>query len=46
MLGVGYTFTWGEVFAAYRHIDYKFDAADGLQDLSFSGPGVGVGFRF
>lgn len=46
MIGVGYTFTWGELFAAYRHLDYKFDADEGLQDISFSGPGVGVSFRF
>jgi hypothetical protein len=46
MIGVGYSFSWGEVFAAYRHLDYKFDSKDGLEDLSFSGPGIAFGFRF
>jgi hypothetical protein len=46
MVGIGYSFTWGEVFAAYRRLDYEFDQADGLQDLSFSGPGIGVAFRW
>lgn len=46
MGGIGYTFTWGEVFAAYRHLDYRFDSGDRMKDLSFSGPGVGLGFRW
>jgi hypothetical protein len=46
MIGVGYTFPWGEAFAAYRHLSYKFDHTDGLEDLTLSGPGLGVSFRF
>lgn len=46
MGGIGYSFSWGEVFAAYRHLDYRFDSGDRMKDLSFSGPGVGVGFRW
>lgn len=45
MGGIGYSFSWGEVFAAYRHLDYRFDSG-GMKDLSFSGPGVGLGFRW
>ena len=30
MSGVGYAFSWGEVLAAYRHLDYKFGEDTGL----------------
>lgn len=46
MGGVGYAFTWGELVAAYRHLDYRFGEETGLKDLSFSGPGVALGFRW
>lgn len=45
MGGIGYAFSWGELLAAYRHLDYKFDG-DRMKDLSFSGPAVGFGFRW
>jgi hypothetical protein len=46
LIGIGYVFDWGEVFAAYRHLNYKFDAEEGLKDLSLAGPGIGASFRF
>jgi hypothetical protein len=46
MVGIGYTFSWGEVLAAYRRLDYRFDSTSGLKDLSFSGPGIAFGFRW
>jgi hypothetical protein len=46
MAGVGYTFSWGDVVAAYRHLDYRFPDSFAMKDLSFSGPGVAVGFRW
>ena len=44
--GVGYAFSWGEVLAAYRHLEYDQKQGDLLQGVRFSGPAIGVGFRF
>jgi len=46
MLGIDYSFKWGGVMLAYR--DLYFDQKDDkfIQDLRFSGPAVGVSFRF
>ena len=46
LLGVAYSFGWGDVTLAYRHLYY--DQKDGklIQDLSFSGPALGATFRF
>jgi len=46
LLGVAYSFGWGDVTLAYR--DLYFDQADDkfVQDLRFSGPALGATFRF
>ena len=46
LAGVSYEFKWGEANLAYRHLVY--DQKDGklLQDFEFSGPMLGVTFRF
>jgi len=46
MLGIDYSFKWGEVSLAYR--DLYFDQKDDkfVQDLRFSGPALGATFRF
>ena len=48
LVGVGYAFGWGELFANYRHLDYDLGDTDRLQDLTttFSGPSIGARFRF
>lgn len=46
MGGVGYAFDWGEVVGSYRHLDYRFGQASGMQSLTFSGPAVSFAFRF
>jgi len=46
MGGIGYSFSWGEVLGAYRHLDYKFGQDTGMKALSFSGPAIAVGFRW
>lgn len=46
MGGIGYAFSWGEVFASYRHLDYRFAAESRIRSLSFSGPGVTFGVRW
>jgi hypothetical protein len=46
LLGIGYS--WGGVDGtlAYRHLSYSQGGDKLAQDLSFSGPGLGVIFRF
>jgi hypothetical protein len=46
MLGIAYSFRWGDVTLAYR--DLYFDQADDkfVQNLKFSGPALGATFRF
>jgi len=44
MLGLGYRFDWGQVTAAYRHLDYNFGDDDFIEDLSFSGPAIAASF--
>jgi len=46
MGGVGYSFSWGEIIGAYRHLDYKFGQDTGMKALTFSGPAIAVGFRW
>jgi hypothetical protein len=44
--GLGYAFSWGDVLAAYRHLEYDQKQGDLLQGVSLSGPAIGVTFRF
>lgn len=46
MLGIAYSFDWIDVKLVYRHL--YFDQGDDklIQDLRFSGPALGVTFRF
>ena len=44
--GVGYSFSWGELFAAWRYIDYDFKSGKPIQSLSFNGPAIGVAFNW
>lgn len=46
LVGIGYGFKWGEVLLAYRHLYYEQSGDKLVQDLHFSGPGLGVTFRF
>jgi hypothetical protein len=46
LLGVGYTFGWGDVLLVYRHLSFEETGGGGLQRLSFSGPALGATFRF
>jgi hypothetical protein len=46
MLGIAYSFKWGDVSLTYRNL-YYVQKGDGLiQDLRLSGPALGVTFRF
>jgi hypothetical protein len=46
MLGIDYSFKWGGVTLAYRNLYYDQKDDKLLQDLRFSGPALGVTFRF
>ena len=45
MFGVGHAFKWGEVIFAYRYLSYEQNNTL-VENLSFSGFGLGVNFRF
>lgn len=46
MAGIGYSYGWGDVLVAYRHLSYD-EGNDGLlQDLELSGPAIAVNFHF
>jgi hypothetical protein len=44
--GVGYTTRWGELFATYRYLDYDMKSDRKIASLDFSGPAIGVSYRF
>jgi hypothetical protein len=44
--GIGYAFKWGEVVAAYRYLDYDLKSGQKIESLNFSGPVIGVAFRW
>lgn len=44
--GIGYQFDWGAVAATWRYLDYDFKSSQKVDNLSFSGPLIGVAFRF
>jgi hypothetical protein len=46
MLGVAYSFKWGEVKLAYRDLYYDQKDDKFVQNLRFSGPALGATIRF
>ncbi len=46
MLGLGYTFGWGDVVGAWRHVDYRMKSDSELQRLSFDGPSIAAVWRW
>jgi hypothetical protein len=47
VLGVAYTFKWGDIKLTYRHLDYNTDWwGKLLEDFRFSGPALAATFRF
>lgn len=44
--GIGYQFDWGALVASWRYLDYDFKSSSHVQNMSFSGPLVGVVFKF
>jgi hypothetical protein len=46
MAGIAYGWSWGSVQLMYRHLYYDQRNDKLLQDMHFSGPALGVSFRF
>jgi hypothetical protein len=46
MLGIAYTYKWIEATLAYRHLSYAMKNDDLIPVIRFSGPALGVTFRF
>lgn len=46
LVGVGYSFGWGAVTAAWRYLDYELKDDPKIESVTFSGPGIGVTFRW
>jgi hypothetical protein len=44
--GIGYQFEKFDVIAGYRHLAWETDDGDAIDDLSFSGPTLGLTYRF
>ena len=44
--GIGYAYPWGELFATWRYLDYKFKSSSKLDDLTVNGPVFGAAFRW
>jgi len=46
MAGVGYRFGWGSMKLVYRHLAYEQSGDKFVQDLTVSGPAIGIAFSF
>ena len=46
MTGVGYSFTWGDISAAWRYTDYRMKSGSPVDSLTLSGPAIAATFRW
>ena len=46
MLGIAYSYKWFGATVVYRHLYYDMKGDNLIQDMRFSGPALGVNFRF
>jgi len=46
IVGIGYKYSWGDIFAVWRYIDYKMPSDKVVQDLNLNGGAIGVSFRW
>lgn len=44
--GLGYAFRWCEVVATWRYLYYDLPSGEAIDDMNFSGPAIGVTFRW
>ncbi|HEY7640348.1 MAG TPA: hypothetical protein VH814_11530 [Steroidobacteraceae bacterium] len=45
-VGIGYSMKHGDVFAAYRHLDYDLGDGGAIANLDFDGPALGLAYRW
>ena len=46
LAGIGYAFSWGETVAAWRYLSYDLPSNRPIADMDFSGPALGLTFRW
>jgi hypothetical protein len=46
IVGLGYSFGWGDLIGAWRYTDYDFKSGQAVQSLTLQGVAVGVSFTF
>jgi hypothetical protein len=46
MTGIGYTYSWGELTAVWRYLDYDLGSNTPIESLVLNGPAIGVTWRF
>lgn len=46
VLGLSYSFGWGDLGVAWRYLDYDLDSNGPIVDMNFSGPAAGATFRW
>lgn len=46
VLGLAYTFGWGDVSVVWRYLDYDLGSGGPITDLSLNGPAIGATFRW
>jgi hypothetical protein len=46
MGGVGYSFGWGDVVAAWRYTDYDMKSGKKIESLNLNGPAIAAVFRW
>ena len=44
--GIGYSFKWGDLIGGRRCLDYNFKSISKIDDMSLSGPMLGVSLRW
>jgi hypothetical protein len=46
MLGIGYTFGWGDLLLVYRYLSFEQGANEPVEHFRLAGPALGATFRF
>jgi len=46
MAGVGYSYPWGDVVAAWRYIGYDMKSGKPIEKINFNGPAIAAVFRW
>ncbi len=46
MVGVGYTFGWGDLVGVWRYVDYQMKSGKPIESMNFNGPAIAAAFRW